>query len=1466
MFAGALGGIAPALSPSEAPAATPVFRQQEVFSGAVGRTPANASVAGRDGSWIAAWDAVADSQGCGTDREIVVARTGDHGLNWDPPTPLFGADCALDQAASDTDPVVLHLGGTDWLLLWVSNYDPAVGVAHAAADTAILFSLSDDDGRTWSPAAPIDAGRVGDGSSDAAPAAAFSRGRRLVVAWESDVRGNTDIWYAALDVVRNPDPAALAASWPAAQLAGGPMVAIDHVNGGFSDRDPAVATDDAGTWMLVWSRDTQGANTSVDIALTVSTDNAREWAIGNFGFSVNSYEQSAAMDIKPSVATDSQGTWGVVWQSWHATDPVDGRALGPDPDILFASSDVEAGNPTWWMNWTQRGAIATHAPAATQVDESPVVAVGADGAWAIAWTTRGQATPADGDDDEVWIARAAPAGSWPPAGHLNWHGDTALNSLAWHDGMDDDRAPALAADRRGRWMAIWPRTFPAAVTVPGGIGFARGRELMAPIFAGAEILGEADADSRPATARGDAHCEASGGDLGWAALWDYAEFGDSAIVGSESGDNGRNWSPSATVADATAGHRRPDLAAGRCEWRAAWDTDLRFSWLIGPAPTDIGADRDLLWSHGTSIGSMLKPGWELQDHIAVDFNSEDGWAAVDSADDWLLRMASLPEDVRPRASRMCFTGPLNGRRCQQDAQCGGGQCLESEVRTLAVWEAREGDVCQGGLFDGRPCVTDIECGGGLCPVSTVLVSHKFEPFLAAHSWVNPRPIDTTTTARVTDVYPDTAGDGTGIWMAAWTRFDQPAGQIPESRIVLARSSDNAATWGAPLTLAVGGAPGLEDVLAPRIATDGSGTWMVVWSRAGRVDRVVSHDWGLTWSAPETVLDRGVPSAADLALVSDRGGNWALWSSVASGGIQYLLSRDDGDTWQSVHPVQELAAGAFDVAADGEGAWIGVWRDDRLVRAPDNLILAAHASCGNGIDESGEVCDDGNIAENDACDNSCFPTICGDFLVCDDESCDRSAGGPGLEECDTGAFDHGGTCTPECRLARCGDGFLCTSSDCVTGPTGGAERCDTGTARSDVTPNACRSDCSLPACGDGVVDDGFGEACDDGPGNVFAPDACRPDCALPTCGDGIPDPGAGEECDDGANNGEEPDRCRSDCANPECGDGIVDVLHGEECDSGDPNDPEDDGRGVGCAWDCKLQLCGNGVVDPGEECDVADTTTSPLPGGAEPWCNQNCRVSLCGNGVVDAGEDCDGGAGCTPWCVRDVQISDCRNRFLGLLGRELDRSLSAVGSCIQKVQAGRLDLPYEACADEPRTASKLERGQQSLDRKLFEACGPQSTGASFDAIAGVGACGTSLDTVSGGGCIDDAMGDVRADLVGTWFGALTPATSRDVRRCQKKLASGAKDLATTTFQALAACRESDVDSSQCLSGPGAQSMAGARAKLRKTLGARCSSEAVAELGLCAATLEGLIGDESGGGCLEQGHADALGRLMQAAVGR
>lgn len=110
-------------------------------------------------------------------------------------------------------------------------------------------------------------------------------------------------------------------------------------------------------------------------------------------------------------------------------------------------------------------------------------------------------------------------------------------------------------------------------------------------------------------------------------------------------------------------------------------------------------------------------------------------------------------------------------------------------------------------------------------------------------------------------------------------------------------------------------------------------------------------------------------------------------------------------------------------------------------------------------------------------------------------------------------------------ARCGDGVRDVGEGCDDGITDAGEQCDDGLLHSDLQGDACRTDCTLPFCGDGVVHEGS-EVCDDG--NLDPGDFCTTAGRPATCGDGILWPGV-EACDDGNRN--DADSCRNDCALP-----------------------------------------------------------------------------------------------------------------------------------------------------------------------------------------------------------------------------------------------------------------------------------------------------------------------------------------------
>ncbi|MFH2008436.1 MAG: DUF4215 domain-containing protein [bacterium] len=107
----------------------------------------------------------------------------------------------------------------------------------------------------------------------------------------------------------------------------------------------------------------------------------------------------------------------------------------------------------------------------------------------------------------------------------------------------------------------------------------------------------------------------------------------------------------------------------------------------------------------------------------------------------------------------------------------------------------------------------------------------------------------------------------------------------------------------------------------------------------------------------------------------------------------------------------------------------------------------------------------------------------------------------------------------------------------------------------------------------------------------------------------------------------------------CGDGIVDPD--EQCDDGNLVDHD------GCSATCVLETyCGNSVVEYGEECD--DGNSQPGDG-----CNASCETEVgCGNGSLEVGEQCDDdnlvdGDGCSALCLDEQMGAVCGNGIMEL---------------------------------------------------------------------------------------------------------------------------------------------------------------------------------------------------------------------------
>ncbi|MEB2286120.1 MAG: right-handed parallel beta-helix repeat-containing protein [Myxococcales bacterium] len=100
------------------------------------------------------------------------------------------------------------------------------------------------------------------------------------------------------------------------------------------------------------------------------------------------------------------------------------------------------------------------------------------------------------------------------------------------------------------------------------------------------------------------------------------------------------------------------------------------------------------------------------------------------------------------------------------------------------------------------------------------------------------------------------------------------------------------------------------------------------------------------------------------------------------------------------------------------------------------------SCGNGITEPPELCDDGNLVDGDGCDSNCTPTGCGNAIVTAGEQCDD--GNTAAGDCCDGA------CQLEANGSPCDDANPCTTNDACTagacaGTTEPAAGCTTALA-------------------------------------------------------------------------------------------------------------------------------------------------------------------------------------------------------------------------------------------------------------------------------------------------------------------------------------------------------------------------------------------------------------------------------------
>lgn len=419
-----------------------------VSDAAVDERPALAT----DGSglWVAVWGArgVAGDPN-GTDTDLLFARSTDDGQTWSTPAPL-NTTAAAD-SGSDSGPSIAVDAAGVWLVCWVST-EAFDGSLNIGTDTDILCARSTDGGQTWSTPTPVNpAASDGDAIDAGVSVASDGRGGWRVVWFSTNSLGGT---IGTDEDILTASSADSGATWSAAAL-----VNTSGATDNGLDRDARLATDGQGRWIVVWSStDTLGGTIGADrdILFARSGDNGASWS-ATAAIHNNAASDTAA-DREPDIATDRNGTWLVVWsspeninntgtdkdiyfvrstnvgQTWTAPAPVNlsaqfdsgsdsfptlaagkagefacvwtaenafGGSFGNDFDLLIACTSDSGGS------WTQPIAFNTTAGSDTATDLGVRLFSDRAGNWIGAWERIDGLTPTFGIDADIFFARFA---------------------------------------------------------------------------------------------------------------------------------------------------------------------------------------------------------------------------------------------------------------------------------------------------------------------------------------------------------------------------------------------------------------------------------------------------------------------------------------------------------------------------------------------------------------------------------------------------------------------------------------------------------------------------------------------------------------------------------------------------------------------------------------------------------------------------------------------------------------------------------------------------------------------------------------------------------------------------------------------------------------------------------------------------------------------------------------------------
>lgn len=298
------------------------------------------------GTWVAVWQAAASGG-----ASIYYAVSTNVGVSWSVPGTLATVGAPTDDNGY---PEIASDGADNWIVVWYSSNN----IGGAGTDYDIHYSVSTNDGGSWSAPALLNSNATTDSGGDFDSTIASDGMGNWIVAWYSNdtlagtIDTDNDILYATSSNVGTSWSTVAALNSNAATDSG-------------DDFEPALRSDGSGTWIANWWSDENLGGligNDYDILYATSTNAGTSWTAPA---ALNSNaDTDSGDDLDQALATDGQGNWIAIWES----DEDLGATIDTDGDILYTTSDDNG------ATWSAPAALNSNAGVDTGFDFYPALA------------------------------------------------------------------------------------------------------------------------------------------------------------------------------------------------------------------------------------------------------------------------------------------------------------------------------------------------------------------------------------------------------------------------------------------------------------------------------------------------------------------------------------------------------------------------------------------------------------------------------------------------------------------------------------------------------------------------------------------------------------------------------------------------------------------------------------------------------------------------------------------------------------------------------------------------------------------------------------------------------------------------------------------------------------------------------------------------------------------------------------